>query len=93
MVVRNNETAARYELDVDGRTATVSYRRKGDVIVFIHTEVPPELQHRAIAVHLIAGALEDVRSHGWKVRAICPFVVSYIERHPEVHELLAKDAR
>jgi uncharacterized protein len=93
MVVRNNGTAARYELDVEDRTATVSYRRKGDVITFIHTEVPPELRHRAIAVRLIAGALEDVRSHGWKVRTICPFVAAYIARHPEVHDLLARDAR
>jgi uncharacterized protein len=92
MVVRNNESAARYELDLEDRTATVTYRRKGDVITFMHTEAPPEPRGRTMAARLIAGALEDVRSHGWKVRTICPFVVSYVERHPEVHDLLARDA-
>jgi len=30
-----------------------------------------------------------VRAHGWKFRTMCPFVTSYVERHPEVRDLLA----
>jgi predicted GNAT family acetyltransferase len=87
--VRNNESAARYELQVDQRTAVATYRLKGDVMTFIHTEVRPELRRQRVAARLIAGAPEDGRAHGWKFRTICPFVTSYVERHPEVRDLLA----
>jgi predicted GNAT family acetyltransferase len=90
MALRNNESAERYEWDVDERTAVVTYRLKGNVITLIHTEVPPELRRKGIAARLVAGALDDVRAHGWKFRTICPFVAAYVERHPEVRDLLAK---
>jgi uncharacterized protein len=76
-------------LEVDQRTAVATYRLKGNVITFIHTEVPPGLRRQGIAARLVAGALEDVRTHGWRIHSICPFVTSYVERHPDVHDLLA----
>jgi predicted GNAT family acetyltransferase len=89
MDVHNNESASRYEVEVDQRIAVATYRLKGNVITFIHTEVPPEIRRQGIAVRLIARALEDVRARGWKFRTICPFVTAYVERHPEVRDLLA----
>jgi predicted GNAT family acetyltransferase len=69
--------------------AVATYRLKRNVITFIHTEVPPDIRRQGIAARLIAGALADVRAHGWKFRTMCPFVTSYVERHPEVRDLLA----
>jgi uncharacterized protein len=89
MDVRNNESASRYELEVDRGMAVATYRLKRNVITFIHTEVPPNIRRQGIAARLIAGALTDVRARGWKFRTICPFVASYIEHHPEVRDLLA----
>ncbi|MEP9380079.1 GNAT family N-acetyltransferase [Aquabacter sp. CN5-332] len=89
MDVRDNESAARYELETDQGLAVATYRMKGDVITFIHTEVPPEIRRRGIAARLIAGALEDVRARGLKFRTICPFVTTYVEHHPELRDLLA----
>jgi predicted GNAT family acetyltransferase len=89
MTVRNNESASRYELEADQGLAVLTYRLKGNVITFIHTEVPPEIRRRGIAARLVAGALEDVRARGLKFRMICPFVTTYVEHHPEVRDLLA----
>ena len=89
MDVRNNESASRYELEVDRGMAVATYRLKRNVIAFIHTEVPPDIRRQGIAARLIAGALADVRAHGWEFRTMCLFVTSYVERHPEVRDLLA----
>ena len=89
MDVRNNESASRYELEVDRGMAVATYRLKRNVITFIYTEVPPNIRRQGIAARLISGALTDVRARGWKFRTICPFVASYIEHHPEVRDLLA----
>ena len=60
----------------------------GDVITFIHTEVPPELGGRGIGSILVQGALDQVRAAGWKVIAECPFVKAWIGKHSEHRDLL-----
>lgn len=87
--IRNNTAKDRYELDVDGHVAAAYYTLTGNVITFIHTEVPKELEGRGIGSKLVRGALEQVRARGLKVVPRCPFVKSYIERHPELNGLLA----
>ena len=41
----------------------------------------------------IAGAPDDIRSRRLKLVPICPFVSSYLRRHPEDADLVAHDAR
>ena len=87
--VRDNPSASRYELAADGGTAIAAYRRDGDVLTFTHTEVPAELEGCGIATRLIGGALADVRTQGARIVAQCPLVAAYVERHPEVGDLVA----
>ena len=86
--VVNNRAHHRYELTVDGRLAATYYAISGNVITFIHTEVPPELGGKGIGSKLIKGALDQVRAEGLKVIAQCPFVKAYIEKHPDYADLL-----
>jgi predicted GNAT family acetyltransferase len=86
--VSNNERDQRYELVVDGRPAFSEYRRDGDAIVFLHTEVPEELEGRGIGSQLVRAALDDVRAKGLRVIPLCPFVRAYIARHPEYLEIV-----
>jgi len=86
--VVNNKAHHRYELAVDGHLAATYYTLSGDVITFVHTEVPPELGGKGIGSKLVKGALDQVRSEGLKVVAECPFVKGYIDKHPEYSALL-----
>jgi predicted GNAT family acetyltransferase len=43
-----------------------------------------------VAARLTGGALELARSQGVKVIPRCPYVVTFIERHPEYQDLLAR---
>jgi hypothetical protein len=84
----NNNAKHRYELAVDGHIAATYYRLADGVITFIHTEVPPELGGKGIGSKLIQGALDQVRAAGLKVIVQCPFVKSFIDKHPEYADLL-----
>jgi|SRR5579859_4985923 len=81
--VHDNPTEKRYEVQRDGLTAFVEYRREGERIIFTHTEVPPPLEGHGLASLLAAAALEDARSQGLTVIPLCPFVSAYIRRHRE----------
>ncbi len=86
--VVNNKADHRYELTVDGHLAATYYTLLGDVITFVHTEVPKELGGKGIGSKLVKGALDQVRSQGLKVIAQCPFVKAYIDKHGEYSALL-----
>jgi predicted GNAT family acetyltransferase len=81
--VRNNQERSRFELDAEGHIAFSNYRRDGNTITFMHTEVPKELEGRGIGSALVRGALELARKQGLTIAASCPFVRAYIAKHPD----------
>lgn len=82
----------RYEAYLgDELAGWVTYRLIAGRIVFVHTEVPPAYAGRGVGARLAAGALDDARLRGLRVRALCPFVAAFIERHPQYRDLLAED--
>lgn len=88
--VRNNTADRQFELMVDGKLSVIAYVMPDEnTIVFIHTEVPEELEGRGIASRLAKAALEFAKSKGLTVIPLCPFVKSYIRRHPG-HQPLVK---
>jgi predicted GNAT family acetyltransferase len=87
--VVHNHKRHRYELTMDGHTAVSVYNVDGDILSFVHTEVPPELGGRGVGTRLIEAALADVRERSLKVRPLCGFVKQYMDRHPETADLLA----
>jgi uncharacterized protein len=86
--VINNKPHHRFELEVEGHTAEAYYRLDGQVITFVHTEVPPELGGKGVGSKLVQGALDQVRAEGLKVIAECPFVKGWIGKHPDYQNLL-----
>ena len=88
--VVNNKAHHRFELTVEGHLAATYYKIDGDVITFIHTEVPPELGGKGVGSRLVKGALDQVRKLGLKVIAQCPFVKSYIDKNAQYADLLKR---
>jgi predicted GNAT family acetyltransferase len=88
VAVADNETAQRYEAQVAGQLAVITYQRLGDRIIFNHTEVPEALEGHGIAGKMAQFALDDARTRHLAVIPRCPFVASYIRRHPEYADLV-----
>ena len=81
--VADNREGRRFELVIDGQMAVLTYERRGDALVFVHTEVPPELRGRGIGKALVKAGLEAARREGSRIVALCPFVKAYLQKHPE----------
>jgi predicted GNAT family acetyltransferase len=90
--VRNNPDRSRYEVEIDGSLAKIDYRDRNGVRYFIHTEVPPALEGRGIAGAMAKFALDEARAQPLTIVPQCPFVRSYIERHPEYQSLVKGSA-
>jgi len=84
----NNRVEHQFELGVDGHLATAHYETDGEVVTFMHTEVPPALGGKGVGSKLVQGALDQVRADGMKVIAECTFVKGWIGKHPAYQDLL-----
>jgi uncharacterized protein len=90
LTVRDNPEAGQYEIvDGDRVLGLAAYQRRGDTLVFTHTEVDPDAGQSGLGSTLVRGALDDVRAKGAKAIPRCPFVRGWIERHPEYADLVA----
>jgi hypothetical protein len=88
--VRDDPARQRFELDVDGTLAFVDYRRDGRKLLLTHAEVPAALRGGGVGSALVKATLALVRQRGETVVPLCSFVVDYMQRHPEVRDLLAE---
>jgi predicted GNAT family acetyltransferase len=83
--------ASRYELRLGGRLiGLAAYHRRNGRIAFTHTEVDESCEGRGFGSLLAAAALEDAERDGLEVVPLCPFIASYIKRHPQYEPLVSE---
>lgn len=87
--VTHEPASHRFVAVIEGQESVLDYRLTGDTMAITHTGVPPSLRGRGIAGEITRFALETAREHGWKVVPVCPYVASFVTKHPEYNELLA----
>jgi uncharacterized protein len=76
-------------VEMADRGVVLSYRQVApDVVDLRSTLVPPHLRRNGFGTRLVRHALEWARDNGMRVIPSCPFVASFIERHPEYQELV-----
>ena len=70
--------------------ALLDYRLNGRSIVLLHTEVMDSFAGQGVGSRFAAAVFDDVRQRGLKVVPKCPFIVRWLERHPEQQDVLAR---
>ncbi len=83
----DNKEANRFEVEVEGYTAFVDYRRGKSHISYIHTGVPKELKGKGVGAFLAKNVLEYAKEHQLRVKPYCPFIKAYIDKHPEYQSI------
>ena len=92
--VEDDPDRGRYQAFADDRRAGyVTYRRVPGRIAFDHTEVDDRFEGEGVGSALVRHVLDEARDQGLGVLPFCPFVRSYIERHPDYIELVPEDQR
>lgn len=75
---------SRYEArTADGELAGVIVYAAGPPRRLEHTVVQPAFEGQGVAAALVVHALEAARSAGAPVVPVCPYVQTYLRRHPE----------
>ncbi len=82
--IRDNRDKNRYEIRVDGQVAGFAQYQLGhDSITFTHTEIYPGHEGAGLGSRLTRVALDDVKTRELRVVPLCPFIATYISRHPD----------
>lgn len=92
LTVEHEIDSSRYRIrDGDDYVGLIDYalRADGTVLAMTHTEVSPSRQGGGVAGLLAKAALDDVRARRLRVDPVCPYIATYIRRHPEYADLLA----
>lgn len=88
MNVVENPGQNRFELTLDGGTALVAYRRDGERLVLVHTEVPSQFAGQGVGSRLAKGVFELLRATGRKAVVRCEFLKGWIAKHPEYNDVV-----
>ncbi len=89
--VRQNTDLEQFEARVEEKLTYIEYKlAAGNRIFLTHTEVPTALEGKGIGSALVGKVLAQVKENGWQLVPLCPFVASYIRKHPEWKKLIAK---
>ena len=92
--VTDDPGQSRYEVRIAGELAgSLTYHLRGQAISLNHTEVEPHFQGKGVATRLARFSLDDARKRGLTVLPFCPYVNSWIKKHPEYTELVPEDRR
>lgn len=89
--VRDVPAEQRYEArlgDDPTLAAIIDYRLGEDWVELVHTEVRDGFEGQGVGSRLVRAVLEDARERGLPVVARCPFVIGWLQRHPEQHDVL-----
>ena len=83
LVITDAPDARRFEARRAGHlVGFIEYRRVAGRIVLSHTEVPRAFEGQGIASALALAVLEGFRSRRERVAIKCPYLRTYVERHP-----------
>jgi predicted GNAT family acetyltransferase len=89
LVIRDNPEARRYEALLGNEVVGfVRYHLRPGLLTALDTEVDPGFEGLGVGSALVAGMLDDLRARGISVQPFCPFVRTYIRRHPDYADLL-----
>ena len=88
--VTHDPATGQFEIHTEQGTALLAYRQRGVDLDLVHTEVPRALEGRGYASALATAALSFARREGLKVIPTCPYVKTFLARHSEYADLVAR---
>jgi uncharacterized protein len=87
--VRHNSEERRFEMNVKGELAVITYRLLPGVLSLDHTGVPVPIEGHGIAAKLTRAALDFARAENLRVVPACSYVAAFVRKHSEYQDLVS----
>jgi predicted GNAT family acetyltransferase len=87
--VTHNSAEQRFEMNVRGELAVISYRLSPGLISIDHTGVPVPIEGHGVAAKLTRAALDFARSENLRVVPACSYVAAFVRKHSEYQDLVS----
>lgn len=89
LTVSDNPQLHRFEATADGGAVAgfIEYQEARGLLVLTHTEVDRSFEGQGVGSTLARAALDDVRERELKALVVCPFILQWIQRHPEYADI------
>src|SRR3546814_14001080 len=84
-IVHDTFERRRFEIELGDSVAIAEYTLPKGMIMFTHTEVPPEHGGKGIGKALLRAGIEAARQRELKVIPICHFFAAYISKIETEH--------
>ncbi len=91
VTVTDNPERHRFEAADDSGVLAgfVEYARRDGTLELVHTEVDDAFQGRGVGAALVQGVLDELRGHDARVAVSCPFISTWLEKHPDYQDVTA----
>lgn len=89
----DNAAGHRFEMKTPNGEAFIEYRKAHGTITLLHTEVAPELEGKGAASAIVEKTLAFIEAGNLKLIPLCPYVVSFLRRHPEWNRIIDEKAK
>lgn len=89
--VSDDPDKSRFEVAIDGAVAELTYRRRADRLVLIHTGVPDQLAGQGVGGQLVRAAVDRAAKERLTLVPVCPFAREWLERHPDIADTVTVD--
>lgn len=86
MQVHHHLADYKFEVSQGDAIAGLFYRQHGKAFMIMHTEVTKSMSGLGVGRQLIIAALAYAKTNNFNVIVYCPYVKSYLKKHPELKE-------
>ena len=87
--LHDNKAENRFEMKFENYTSFIEYEIKNGAVALLHTEVDPALEGRGTGTAIVEKTLKHIEEAELKLLPLCPFVATYLKRHPGWEKLVA----
>lgn len=86
--IQHNRDLHRFETRIENLLCFIDYRLEGEDLTLPHVGVAQALEGRGIAGELTRTALDWARAQNYRVIPVCPYVQTWLRKHPDYQDLL-----
>ena len=92
MNIQHDTQHQRFLVQLPEGKGELVYQQLGPQVLDLqHTQVDASLRGRGVAEALVEGAMDYIRTNGYKFVPTCPYVQRWLTKHPEANDLIISD--